>query len=375
MIVNGKEVTTYPHTPAKVYFMVIIPAIFDLIGTALAKVGLMYTSVSVYQLIRSSVIIFCALFNIFLLKKTIRAYMWLGILAITISMALISASSLLGGPPKAATSTHDDPLFGILILLGSCVVASLQYVFEEKVMTDLSTPPLVLVGMEGVWGTVLMWGTVFPWAYILPGSDNGSLENVYDSWVMIQNSTEIQIVLFGFFVTVMLYNVCGILITKLGSSMWHTILDNFRPVSVWGMDLILFYAITHGVFGEAWTTMSYVQLAGMCILILGTLIYQGKVKIKGLSYEEVRTEDMMPVCTPQFGPSPMVSPSLRFTNNTLVYSNSPNLLPGGGLPTMSGHIGAHHTMDERPDGKEPLLYFVPDHAPSTADQSRSAESA
>ena len=141
----------------------------------------------------------------------------------------------------------------------------------------------VLVGMEGVWGTVLMWGSVFPWAYILPGSDNGSLENVYDSWVMIkvvitlhltchcpivlsvvpsQNSQSIQFVLFGFFITVMLYNVCGILVTKLGSSMWHTILDNFRPVSVWVTDLLLFYAITNGVFGEAWTPFSFIQLAG-----------------------------------------------------------------------------------------------------------------
>ena len=37
----------------------------------------------------------------------------------------------------------------------------------------------------------------------------------------------------------MLYNICGILITKLGSSMWHTILDNFRPVSVWVTDILL----------------------------------------------------------------------------------------------------------------------------------------
>jgi len=100
VIVNGKPVQRAYETSNKVkpvthvtthltqislqvYWMVILPAIFDLIGTALAKVGLMYTSVSVYQLIRSSVIVFCAIFNIFLLKKTIRAYMWLGIFAIT----------------------------------------------------------------------------------------------------------------------------------------------------------------------------------------------------------------------------------------------------------------------------------------------------
>jgi len=212
----------------------------------------------------------------------------------------------------------------------------------------------VLVGMEGVWGTVLMWGSVFPWAYILPGSDNGSLENVYDSWVMIKNSQSIQFVLFGFFITVMLYNVCGILVTKLGSSMWHTILDNFRPVSVWVTDLLLFYAITNGVFGEAWTPFSFIQLAGLVILILGSMVYQGKIKIKGLNYEEL-PDDALPICTPQFGPSPMVSPSLRYAHGELVYRTSPGVLPST-MPAMPNFVN-------QPDGKAPLLYFVPDASP------------
>jgi len=268
-------------------------------------------------------------------------------------MILISASSILASDgPKATSSTHNDPLFGILILLGSCLVASLQYVFEEKVMSDLQTPPLVLVGMEGIWGTILMWGCVFPWAHWLPGSDKGSLENVYDSWVMIQNNQDIQIVLFGFFITVMLYNVCGILVTKLGSSMWHTILDNFRPVSVWVTDLLLFYVFTKGVFGEAWTTSSYIEAAGLVVLLLGTAIYQGKIRISGLNYDEVKPCDMLPICTPQFGPSPMISPSLRYTGGDLVYSTSPALLPTGLLPT---------TLQEHGNNtKAPLLYFVPD---------------
>lgn len=33
----------------QLYMLVLIPALFDLIGTALAKVGLLYTTVSVYQ--------------------------------------------------------------------------------------------------------------------------------------------------------------------------------------------------------------------------------------------------------------------------------------------------------------------------------------
>ena len=134
--------------------------------------------------------------------------------------------------------------------------------------------------------------------------------------------------------------------------MWHTILDNFRPVSVWVTDILLFYVFTHRRFGEAWTTASYIEAAGLVVLLLGTAIYQGKIKITGLSYEEVQPCDMLPVVTPQFGPSPMISPSLRYTAGDLVYSSSPALLPNGLLPTT---MPQHHG-----DSKAPLLYFVPD---------------
>ena len=52
------------------------------------------------------------------------------------------------------------------------------------------------------------------------------------------------------------------------SAIWHTILYNFRPVSVWGTDLLIFYVITGGSFGEAWTPYSWLQL-------FGTLVREG----------------------------------------------------------------------------------------------------
>jgi hypothetical protein len=49
------------------------------------------------------------------------------------------------------------------------------------------------------------------------------------------------------------------------SATWHAILDNFRPVSVWVADLFIFYVITDGSFGEAWTAYSWLQLFGMLV--------------------------------------------------------------------------------------------------------------
>ena len=59
-------------------------------------------------------------------------------------------------------------------------------------------------------------------------------------------------------------------------AIWHAILDNFRPISVWGVDLIIFYALigsTTTQYGEPWTEWSYLQLIGMLLLFLGTAIY------------------------------------------------------------------------------------------------------
>ena len=39
---------------------------------------------------------------------------------------------------------------------------------------------------------------------------------------------------------------------QLLESVWRSILENFRPIAVWGTDLALFYWVTRGAFGEAW---------------------------------------------------------------------------------------------------------------------------
>jgi hypothetical protein len=75
-------------------------------------------------------------------------------------------------------------------------------------------------------------------------------------------------------------------VTFLLSSVWHAILDNFRPITVWGTDLFIFYVVTSsGDFGEQWTKWSWVQVGGMFVLLYGTAIYNapnpGSVRLEG----------------------------------------------------------------------------------------------
>jgi hypothetical protein len=93
-------------------------------------------------------------------------------------------------------------------------------------------------------------------------------------------------------VTVFLYNIFCIYVTYLLSSIWHAILENFRPVSVWGTDLILYYLITDGLFGEAWTKYSWIQFIGMILLFVGTAVYNGSIEVPGFEYEGLVEEDL-----------------------------------------------------------------------------------
>ncbi len=77
----------------KLCTLVLVPSVFDMIGTALAKVGLLYCTVSVYQLVRCTVIIITALLKAFVLKDRLDKHMWLGVGINLLAMGLVSATT------------------------------------------------------------------------------------------------------------------------------------------------------------------------------------------------------------------------------------------------------------------------------------------
>lgn len=145
-----------------------------------------------------------------------------------------------------------------------------QFVFEEKVLTmDIPAPPLLLIGMEGLWGTIICLVVVYPLVYYIPGDDHGSYEDPFNTWYMFMNESHIQIAFAVYFVAIFGYNFFAVLVTYLLNSVWHAILDNFRPITVWMTDLFIFYVISKS-FGEEWTIYSWIQVAGMFVLLYGT---------------------------------------------------------------------------------------------------------
>ena len=157
---------------------------------------------------------------------------------------------------------------------------------------------------------------------MVPGEDNGSFEDPFDAYVMIKNSGALQVILCHqkwfyhniyltiiyisfhimeknlatlFLFTVVTYNCMAVYVTKYLSAIWHAVLDIFRPVTIWALDLAIYYVfLPNQGFGEKWVPASWFQLAGLLILFLGTAVYNGSVKLVAFDdddYEELSDGD------------------------------------------------------------------------------------
>lgn len=293
----------FPNVPRSMWFILAAPACTDLLGTMFAMIGLLYVTVSVYQLVRCFVIVFVAVLKVTVLKSKLYGYNWTGVVMNALAVVCVSASAL------ADPDVGSDALFGITCILFGCAVMATQLVIEEKVMAgdaDMpETPPLVVVGMEGLWGTFIMLCIIYPIAYVMPGDDHGSYENLYESWVGLYNNKDLFRVAFGYVAAITTYNVAAIFVTKLLEAVWRSILENFRPIAVWGADLALFYVFTKGTFGEQWLPSSWLELCGLIVLLLGTATYNGNLRWSCFDYSNLdQSEPVMP--TPDRFASPLI---------------------------------------------------------------------
>jgi len=237
--------------------------------------GLLHVEVSIYQMLRGSAIIFVAFLKHFALRDKLRDFMWVGVFWNVVSIILVGCTAMFSATDDdSAEGNGKRPAYGVALILAGAFVQSLQYAFEEKVMSmEVSAPPLLLIGMEGFWGTVVCLFVLYPICYALPGADAGGvMENPYDTFAMMQNSPELRQMFLLYFLSIFFYNALAVLVTFMLNSVWHAILDNFRPITVWGADLFIFYLVTTS-FGEKWTVWSWLQLLGMMILFYGTAIY------------------------------------------------------------------------------------------------------
>lgn len=153
--------------PLSMYFVIAIPALLDLGGMVFSVAGLVYLDVSIFQMISNSLILFAALMKHYVLKDLLHKFHWVGVFWIVVSVIIGGISALLesrmSGNANDNSVTATDTLVGVALVIAGTALLAGEIVIAEKLMSlDVSVPPLLLVGMLGLWSVVLSIFVMFP---------------------------------------------------------------------------------------------------------------------------------------------------------------------------------------------------------------------
>ena len=160
------------------------------------------------------------------------------------------------------------------------------------IVTGMAAPPPLVVGTEGVWGTILLVGICWPFVMlVIPGQDNGHVEDLGNVLYMMADAPILYWFAAMFMIAAFFLDWSGLELTQQTSAVQRSLFESIRVSIVWLVDLVIHYWIApNTVYGEAWGSFSLLRVAGFVILIFSTQMYNGTVKFPKLFNYELNTE-------------------------------------------------------------------------------------
>ncbi|KAF4744745.1 hypothetical protein FOZ63_000164 [Perkinsus olseni] len=262
------------------------PAALDLLGTGFSGIGMNFISASVWQMMRGSIVVFTAILSVLLLGRTMHRSKIFAICCTVLGLALVGASSVLD--TKSSSSSHGGlaSLVGIGFTILGQLCGATQMITEERLLKSRRCPSSLVVGMEGIWGIASMLVVLAAMSWV-PGDDNGSYENTRDSLYKLETSTTILTLMITYFLSISVFNLCGMTVARRLSSVHRTMLDSLRTMLVWIAQLSFYYIFGSSRYGTPWSAHSWLQLAGFLICVVGTLLYNDVIALPFMRAHDV----------------------------------------------------------------------------------------
>jgi drug/metabolite transporter (DMT)-like permease len=297
----GEEVTqVHPTTSRlKTYLIIAIPACCDVVASGMINTGLLYIKASAWQILRGSTIIFSSILHRFVLKRTYHPYMWAAVCIVTLSLIVVGLATVFSSGFAVDGASEGKVVLAIVLTIASQFIRACQIVLEDYLLHDQSFAPILIVGVKGLWGTLLTIGIVIPaaqWLFTSGEEGNGIREDTGDTLKLLSGDSVLIVlsVLYGFFILGL--NIFSMLVTSITNAVMRTISESLRTACIWVAQLILFYAIEnseyghhHPTLGESWSVWSWLQLVGFGLLVTGMLAYNETIRLIWFEYKDEPT--------------------------------------------------------------------------------------
>ena len=267
------------HSDAKSYSskavaLVAVPSALDMISTVMSVFGSPWISLSLAFIFKGARVVFSALLTVLLLKRRLYAYHWTGVV-LCIAGLIVAASSQLFSEPST--------FVGVLLVLGSEMFKGMRIVVEERFMKTNKLDPCFLVGIEGLYGSLVFTVTLLVVWLAIGGSDGGSFENLQDTIFRISNSAGLIALFCVYPIITCITSVVSAVVTKNLSAVHNGLISVLRVGILWVIELILFYTLAGNPFGkqlgEPWTRYSILKLVGFLIVLFSTLLYDEDIRL------------------------------------------------------------------------------------------------
>jgi drug/metabolite transporter (DMT)-like permease len=282
--------------PIPTNFFFCVTAGCDLCATTINTFGLTYLTTSMFQMMRGLELFFVCLWSKIFLKNPIYRHAYLGIGSLIFGLALVGVNSYIFKDDN--TEVAKNPIVGIILMSTSQLFSSTEYVFQEKFIKHYEVHPFQLVGFEGLWGSCMYailliifqyadcaeWGqdiregVCFYYEETYSVNFNGTqyveynktiskIEDTDFAFKQMGDNLSLLFVYIFYIISIAMYNIVGINLTKLVSSTARAVVDTVRTVFIWG-----FFLIFEPVEGTH-ETFYPLQFVGFCFLVFGTLVY------------------------------------------------------------------------------------------------------
>jgi drug/metabolite transporter (DMT)-like permease len=229
--------------------LLFFPAACDCMSSTLMNIGLMFTSASIFQMLRGSIVIFTGIISTIFLGVRYNLNQWLSLIVIFLGIGVVGISNI---------TSDKNTLVGIILIISAQILSASQYVIEEKIMIRYNVEPLLAVGLEGIFGLVIMTiiSSIFQITRVI--DTLSGLKQLIIHPLLYWPSL-------GIVFSISLFNWFGLCITRNISSTSRATIDICRTLIIWCVSLSL-----------QWETFKWLQIVGFCVMICGILIFNKK---------------------------------------------------------------------------------------------------
>ncbi|KAF9360711.1 hypothetical protein BGX34_007596 [Mortierella sp. NVP85] len=261
---SGDAKESEAESKGGLHWPVIQVAVMDVVANALVTIGFFYVGSGMYQVIYSSIVIWCAILTRIFLGRKLNNIQWLAIVGVTLGLAISAVGTVQDvSPDDGPVQTWLEKSFGALVTLGATFLYACVYVLSDKVLSTFKPKPIP----EKVCTLVGSYASLFTFGYLCFFTFPNWQREVVDV-VHSRHGSWIGIILVYPLVTIssMLHSLNYYVLISRINSVAVGIMQSLRAVLVFVMSHYLFCSTSTTQCFNEWKFVSAIVVIG-CVTL------------------------------------------------------------------------------------------------------------